>query len=99
MAAPGSSSSSGTNDKPPADAAPGIRFNAVQRDEPAAVVLTPQVDPALRRRRALFLALAVAAIALLLFVSLNRLGVQTQGGDGGRKGARFGPSPESTNVR
>lgn len=58
----------------------GVRFNQVQREEPAAVVLTPQVDPALRRRRIVFVALAVAAALLLLLVSRNRLGVQTDGG-------------------
>ena len=86
--------SSGTNDTPPASAdAVGIRFNPVQREEPAPAVLTPQVDPAMRRRRAIFVALAVAALALLLFVSFNRLGVQTQGGVGPGRAQRFGPPP------
>lgn len=96
MAAP---RSSGTNDKPPASGdVAGVRFNPVQREEPAPAVLTPQVDPAMRRRRVVFLALALAALALLLFVSLNRLGVQAQGGGGSKGPERFGPPPTPINV-
>ncbi len=94
MAAP---RSSGTNDTPPTDAA-GVRFNRVQREEPAPAVLVPQVNPAQRRRRAIFVALVLVAVGLLLFVSINRLGVQTQGDSGFQGPERFGPPPTPTNV-
>lgn len=90
--------SSGTNNKPPSADAAGVRFNPVQREEPAPAVLTPQVDSAMRRRRAVFLALALAAVALLLFVSINRVGVQTQGSAGSKGPERFGPPPTPTSV-
>jgi len=59
----------------------GFKFNQVQGEEPAREIIVPQIDAATRSRRLLFIGLAVIAIVLLLFVSRNRLGVVTVGGE------------------
>ena len=75
------SSDSRTTGTPPAATGketaggPGIKFNHVGREEPAKEVLTPQIDPALRRRRIGFIFLALIALAVLIAVSLIRFGL------------------------
>ena len=59
----------------------GFKFNQVQGEEPAREIIVPRIDAATRGRRLLFIGLAVIAITLLLFVSRNRLGVVTVGGE------------------
>lgn len=73
----------------------GFKFNQVQREDPASAVLVPQVDAATRRRRVVFIALAVLAVALLALLSRNRLGVETVGGSTNRAAPFRAPSDRS----
>ena len=73
----------------------GFKFNQVQREDPASAVLVPQVDAAARRRRVVFVALALLAVALLALISRNRLGVETVGGTTRPGGTFRAPSDRS----
>ena len=68
----------------------GFKFNQVGREETTTQVLAPRVDAATRRRTVQMIALAVVALALLILVSIVRLGVDRKDG-GAPPAAEFGP--------
>lgn len=60
----------------------GFRFNSIA-EEPTRQVLTPRVDPAARRRTLVILILAVLAVLLLAFLTINPFGTETRNGSPG----------------
>ena len=78
---------------PGADGGVGFKFNQVGRQEPAAQVLVPQVDPAMRRRRFFIVGLAILALIVLALIVANPFGFEKSGGSG--RGGEFNPPEHS----